>query len=104
LESNREISLKYQEEIQTIDAEFIKYIFELNYDYIVKIDVEGHEETVINELLKIKGFNKISTIFYEVNTKWTNRFLIEKLLKKEGFISFIQVGENYNHCDILATR
>ena len=54
--------------------------------------------------LEINGFNKISTIFYEVNTKWTNRLLIEKLLKQHGFTNFIQVGENYNHCDILATR
>lgn len=92
------------EEIETVDSNFIEYIFDLNENYIIKIDVEGHEEIVIKELLKIKNFNRVSAIFYEINTEWTDRLIIEELLKNEGFINFTQVGENYNHCDILATK
>ena len=47
------------EEIETIDSNLIEYIFDLNENYILKIDVEGHEEVVIKELLKIKNFNQI---------------------------------------------
>lgn len=104
LQSHLNTSSFKTEEIETVDSNFIEYIFDLNENYIIKIDVEGHEEVVIKELLKIKNFNRVSAIFYEINTEWTDRLMIEELLKNEGFINFTQVGENYNHCDILATK
>ena len=92
------------EEIETIDSNLIEYIFDLNENYILKIDVEGHEEVVIKELLKIKNFNRVSAIFYEVNTDWIKPLLIKELLKKAGFKNFIQIGNDNSHHDILATK
>jgi len=92
------------EEIETIDSNFIEHIFDLNENYILKIDVEGHEEVVIKELLKITNFNKISIIFYEVNVDWIDHKLIMDLLKKSGFVSFTKIGNSNSHFDVLATR
>ena len=92
------------EEIETIDSNFIEHIFDLNENYILKIDVEGHEEVVIKELLKITNFNKVSIIFYEVNVDWIDHKLIIDLLKQSGFVNFTKIGKSNSHYDVLATR
>jgi len=104
LENNKDDSTFSQEEIQTVDGVFIEYIFDLDENYILKIDVEGHEGTVIKELLKIKNFKKVSIIFYEVNTEWIDHKLIRDLLIKNGFKNFEKVGNSNSHYDVLATR
>tara|TARA_B110000971_G_scaffold121965_1_gene124835 strand:+ start:386 stop:541 length:156 start_codon:yes stop_codon:yes gene_type:complete len=41
-------------------------------NFVEKIDVEGHEEVVIKELIKVKDFSKVYSTFYVVNINWTN--------------------------------
>ena len=55
---------------------------------IVKIDVEGHEEIVINELLKCKFAKDVISILYECHTDWTNSDKINKKLLNRGFKNF----------------
>lgn len=59
---------------------------------VVKIDVEGHEETVINELKKCSCFSQVSDIFYEVDERWVDVLSIEKLLQTCGFYHSKKVG------------
>lgn len=104
LSNKLENSSKVYEEVETVDSETIKYIFEHNEKYIIKIDVEGHEEVVIRELIKLRNFKKIVSVFYEVNSKWIDPLVIKNLLTKEGFNSFIKVGKSASHYDVLAIR
>ncbi len=56
--------------ISTIDHTVINSIVPKNTNYVVKIDVEGHEEIVINELIKSSFFEKVQLLFCEVDEKW----------------------------------
>ena len=68
----------------------------------IKIDVEGHEEVVIRELLKSHFADRIEEIFYEVDERWVNPQEVKSLLIDLGF-QLDQVGEG-SHYDVLATR
>jgi FkbM family methyltransferase len=90
--------------IQTIDHEVLNdLIRHKNYTVIVKVDVEGHELTVIEELMKTKFAKSISSIFYECDENWVNPEDINLILKNNGFTSFIKVGDG-KHYDILSSK
>ena len=76
---------------------------ENDHDLIVKIDVEGHEEVVINELCKIDKTNNIKIIVYEIDERWTNHINIKNILMQQGFKSFEKIGSG-KHYDIVAKR
>ena len=73
---------------------------------VVKIDVEGFEETVVDELVASVHLNRMSAIFYEIDEKWTNPARIEMKLRAQGFSRFqrIQVFKLKTHYDVYATR
>tara|TARA_B110000503_G_scaffold69984_1_gene109001 strand:- start:3543 stop:4298 length:756 start_codon:yes stop_codon:yes gene_type:complete len=91
-------------QVQAINSEGLNGIFEMKSNFVVKIDVEGHEEVVIKELIKVKDFSKVYSIFYEVNIDWTNPKKIEQLLREVGYCYFKKIGKNNFHYDILASR
>lgn len=70
---------------------------------VVKIDVEGHEETVIEALMASEHRDRISATFYEVDTRWTDGPAIEARLRAAGFTRFARFGIG-RHYDILAER
>tara|TARA_B100000575_G_C23133580_1_gene658038 strand:+ start:2534 stop:3322 length:789 start_codon:yes stop_codon:yes gene_type:complete len=72
-------------------------------DYIVKIDVEGFELTVIRELLKCDFANSITNIFYEVDERWMSPIPLEKILSEYGFNNFEKDGTG-THYNVMATR
>lgn len=74
-----------------------------NKNYILKIDVEGFEYTVINELFKCKFSEAITNIFYEIDERWVDPFLIEKILRDNGFKKFQKIGDK-THYDVMATK
>lgn len=67
---------------------------------VVKIDVEGHERTVLNEICNSVFLDRVSTIFYEVHEEWCDPSELTALLRD---FEFRKVG-NGTHYDILATR
>ncbi len=69
----------------------------------VKIDVEGLEETVLNELIACPFFSRIDDIFYEVDEKWVDPHRIVALLRSCGFNEFDKVGGE-EHYDVHARR
>ena len=70
----------------------------------IKIDVEGHEEVVIQELVKCYFFKQTQWIFCEIDEKWINPENIYRLLKKEGFTSFERIGTHPTHYDVMMRR
>src|SRR3546814_1123503 len=52
---------------------------------IVKIDVEGHEEVVVEALAASRHRGRIAAIFYEVDTRWTDAAAIEARLRAVSF-------------------
>ena len=70
---------------------------------IVKIDVEGHEEVVIRELMRCVHRDRFEAIFYEIDERWVNPNAIQSLLKQHGFDRFAKFGVG-RHYDILAQR
>jgi len=68
----------------------------------VKIDVEGHEETVIRELLSGAESERIMAIFYEHDDRWTDKSAVKALLGAAGFEQSRIYGRG-KHYDVLAT-
>ncbi|MBV7259897.1 FkbM family methyltransferase [Erythrobacter crassostreae] len=68
----------------------------------VKIDVEGHEETVIRELLQSPHAKRIIAIFYEHDDRWTDKGAVNALLDDAGFEHSRIYGRG-KHYDVLAT-
>ena len=78
-------------------------ILDIIGDIIVKIDVEGHEETVLNELIKCRFFPKITKIYYECDENWHSPERISTLLENNGFNHFKKIGDG-SHYDVLASK
>ena len=68
---------------------------------IVKIDVEGHEEMVIDALLASTHRDRIAAIFYEVDERWIDAPAIRARLCRAGFARFTRFGIG-RHYDMLA--
>ena len=68
----------------------------------VKIDVEGHEETVIRQLLGSPEAARIIAIFYEHDDRWTDKAAVNALLDEAGFEHSRIYGRG-KHYDVLAT-
>jgi len=71
---------------------------------VVKIDVEGHEAIILNELFNSTFKNYIKEIFLEIDERWVNKDGIFKNLYKEGFTKIKKIGSDKTHYDIIATK
>jgi len=72
--------------------------------HFVKIDVEGHEEIVINELVKCSFFKNVMQIFCEIDAEWVDVNAIKETLSVNGFSNFEKIGNNKTHYDLLISR
>jgi FkbM family methyltransferase len=70
---------------------------------VAKIDVEGHEDVVIAELLKSAHVAQLSSIFHEIDERWSDAEHIRSLLQEAGFTRFTKYGSG-RHYDVLAER
>lgn len=70
---------------------------------VAKIDVEGHEETVIGELIASPFAARIDTILYEVDERWTDPARLGHTLGRAGFTTVRKLGLGH-HYDMLASR
>jgi FkbM family methyltransferase len=69
---------------------------------LMKIDVEGHEEAVVKEMLKCSFAGQIREMFYEVDLRWVNPQVLQAMLHEAGFQT-AKIGRK-KHYDVLATR
>ncbi len=92
----------YQQiEVRTGDA-ISEHIIEA-LPIIVKVDTEGHEALVIEQLMASSFVADIQAVFYEVDESWVNPADIEAALRAQGFSNFKKVRSG-THYDVLATR
>jgi FkbM family methyltransferase len=59
---------------------------------VAKIDVEGHEQVVINALMKSKIWPRVSNIYYEVNERYLDHQAVLSRLQADGFEVIYQNG------------
>jgi FkbM family methyltransferase len=69
----------------------------------VKVDVEGHERSVVQSLMDTAFSHRITTIFYEVDESRLDPTDLETILRASGFAKFAKVGDG-THYDVLASR
>lgn len=91
------------EEIRILGISGVDTLLEGKEALIVKIDVEGHEDAVIEALIGSVHRERVGAIFYEVDARWTDAAAIEARLRDVGFARFTRHGIG-RHYDILATR
>lgn len=101
--SLREAAATGGEEIRILGIAGVDTLLEGAAPLIVKIDVEGHEETVVEALMASSHRDRIAAIFYEIDTRWTDADAIETRLRAAGFAHFTRHGIG-RHYDILASR
>ncbi|MBA3940208.1 MAG: FkbM family methyltransferase [Sphingopyxis sp.] len=91
------------EEISILGIAGVDALIEASLPLIVKIDVEGHEETVVEALAQSAHLPRIAAVFYEVDARWTDAARIEATLRAAGFTRFDRFGFG-RHYDLLAQR
>ena len=79
----------------------MKKLIKHNYNLIIKIDVEGHELVVLEQIVKSNLIIKVDYIFIEINFKRNNLIKIRRILKKFKFIEIYKSKIINNHSDFL---
>ncbi len=80
-----------------------EFIDSLGHRIVVKVDVEGFECEVIEQLNAASFAQNIVEIYFEVDEAWVNVDEIIAYLEKAGFTKFEKIGSG-NHYDMLALR
>lgn len=86
-------------EMRTVDS-LVPYL-PRDLPIFVKIDVEGHEATVIAQLLGSRLADRVIGIFYEHDCQWSDGAAIAQTLTRAGFAIARHYGRG-RHFDVLA--
>jgi FkbM family methyltransferase len=90
---HRETQHLLREQIRLIESKELDDIINVEeVNIFVKIDVEGYEEIVLNEIFKTSFSDRISEIFIEIDERWTSSGKILSFLETKNFIS-TKIGE-----------
>lgn len=103
---NKELDKIIVEKIEVVDFSWLdsNIIIDKNAKVGVKIDVEGHEQIVIEALRNSKIWGRVIWLFFEVTpTKIDDDYVITNLLK-EGFHTVEKIGKDLNQYDILIRK
>ncbi len=92
------------ETVEIVDYQGLDKLVPNHTRIFIKIDVEGHEEIVINQLVKCSFFENVYQIFCEADTNWIDVNQLKTILKEKGFTSFKKIGKNPYHYDLLISR
>ncbi|HET8903038.1 MAG TPA: FkbM family methyltransferase [Saccharospirillum sp.] len=91
------------ETISTLGPEALPALVPANTGRIIKIDVEGHEKSVLEALGHSGLLENTMAVFYEVNPQWSQEGELESILRQHGFTTFNRTSAKQCH-DVLATR
>jgi len=95
-------------DIETVDSRYFSGLKIPNdLDIIVKVDTEGHEKIVIDQLMRSAISNQTSAIYYEHDTDFQEDMdHVENLLKNNGFLNFLSVKdeETKNLFNVLCVK
>lgn len=70
---------------------------------IVKLDVEGHEEVVLNALMRTRLWPKVANIYYEVNERHLDHRSVLSTLQNAGFRVIKKNGDGQDY-DLMVER
>ncbi len=90
--------------VETVNHQEIEKLTKEDTNYVIKIDVEGHEEVVIDELTKCSFIHRVSAIFCEIDTDWVDVNKIKQKLSDVGFSTFQKIGKGDLHYDLLILK
>jgi len=82
-------------DIETVDVIYLnKLNIPKDIDLVIKVDVEGHEKVVIEQLVQANFLHNVNTVYYEYDAKIQDDMdTIENLLKQNGFVTFFEVKD-----------
>jgi FkbM family methyltransferase len=87
--------------VRAVDRRALNQIARIDkYLKVVKIDVEGHEPTVIAELIDSEIAPLIKNIYFEVNENWYNVTSVTTALERAGFTQTFKNGDG-THYDLM---
>ncbi|WP_428031213.1 FkbM family methyltransferase [Ancylobacter sp.] len=91
------------EEIRLSTAAILEPYLASGLPLVVKIDTEGHEEVVIAELARSRFARRVNSVFYEVDSAWSDPENLKAGLRGMGLQYFDQIGSG-THYDVMARR
>lgn len=92
-----------EETIDTVNHQELNRLIESdNLDIVVKIDTEGHDEVVLQQLFQTKFFGRIQQLFFECDERWVDVDSIIEQLKDNQF--HVHKTGSGAHYDVLAAR
>jgi len=89
---------------EIINYEKLSKIIPQNYPIHIKIDVEGYEKIVLDEIIRSDFISKVKSIFIEIDTRWTHEKTITNKLNKLGFYKLNHKKQTKSHYDLLFER
>ena len=102
--SSLEIKKKYSKKlikINTINYTKLKKFINLKNPLIVKIDVEGHESVVIDQLIKSNLMKNVEFIYVEIDFKINTIGKIKNKIKKFNYVDVYRSKTINYHSDFL---
>ena len=76
-----------------------------NSEIIIKIDVEGNEVKVLNELVNTAFFNRVSVIYFEYDENHKDSKKLLTFMKKNKFETrHLKDSDSHTQYNIFATR
>lgn len=91
------------ETIEIIDARRLGDLLVGDGPLLLKVDVEGLEATVIQQVLACSEAARVETVFFEVDRRWSDGSQIAAMLATAGLSEQRKVGFG-RHFDVLARR
>jgi len=82
-------------DIETVDVIYLnKLNIPKDIDMVIKVDVEGYEKVVIEQLVQADFLHNVNAVYYEYDTKIQDDMdIIEGLLRQNGFATFFEVKD-----------
>jgi FkbM family methyltransferase len=91
-------------QVMCINRDYLNKVFTQSVEsYFIKIDVEGSESDVLNELFNSNMSLLIKYIFIEINTRFSDEDMLINILQGNGFYEKIRRGSEVSY-DALYVR
>ena len=97
----KKIQSKKLIKINTINYTKLKKLIDLKNPLIVKIDVEGHESVVLDQLIKSNLIKNVEFIYVEIDFKINKIRKIKKKINKFDYVEVYRSKTINNHSDFL---
>jgi FkbM family methyltransferase len=89
--------------IDCVDATGLAKLLKPQNPLVVKIDTEGHEPVVIEQLRKMAFWPQVEKLFFEVDTRWVNGGQLVEQLQQDGFKEVFR-SSGATHYDVMLAR